>query len=357
MTDALKIMFTGGGSAGHVTPSIPLIQALQARGATIFYSGSKRGIEHSLIKSLNIPYYPIMVGKLRRYWSWRNFLTPFQLIVGIMQSSLLCYRLKPQVVFSKGGFVALPMVIGAWLNRIPVLIHESDLTPGLANRLSFPFAKLICVTFVATVKYFKNKSKVLVTGMPIRKFLYCGDRIHGLNFCGFTQEKPVLLIMAGGLGSTDVNATVRQVLISLTEKFQVVHLCGKGKLDPHFAERINYRQFEYLQEEFADVLACADLVVSRAGATSVYELLATRKPHILLPLSTQASRGDQIENAKYFSALGFSTVIYPEKFSAENLLKAIFSCYENLAEIKHRLMEFKPLDSTQLIIDALTAQV
>ncbi len=350
---AKRIMFTGGGSAGHVTPSFPLIQALRSKGAEIFYVGSKQGIEHALIKLLDIPYYFIMTGKLRRYWSWKNFLTPFQLILGITQSFLLCRRLKPYIIFSKGGFVALPVVLGAWLNRIPVVIHESDLTPGLANRLSFPFAKLICITFSATAKYFKDKAKVLVTGMPIREFLAQGDRVKGLNFCGFTEEKPVLLIMAGGLGSAVINETIRRLLTSLLEKFQIIHLCGKGKQDPQFESIPAYRQFEYIQEELGDILACADLVISRAGATSIYELLALKKPHILLPLSRQASRGDQIANAEYFSQQDLSTVLYSEEFSDEKLLQIIFDCYENLEAMKNKLAGFKQADSTRIIIDEL----
>jgi UDP-N-acetylglucosamine--N-acetylmuramyl-(pentapeptide) pyrophosphoryl-undecaprenol N-acetylglucosamine transferase len=349
----IKIMFTGGGSAGHVTPSFPLIQALKNKGATLFYSGSKEGIERSLIKPWNIPYYSITTGKLRRYWSWKNFLTPFQLIFGVAQSFLLCRQLKPGCVFSKGGFVALPVVIGAWLNRIPVVIHESDLSPGLANRLSFPFAKLICVTFDATANYFKNKSKVLVTGMPIREFLYHGDRGKGLTFCGFSTERPVLLVMAGGLGSAVINATIRRLLKTLTPNFQIVHLCGKGKLDAQFEDFPNYRQFEYLQEELGDVLACTDLVISRAGATSIYELLALKKAHILLPLSRQASRGDQIENANYFSKKGLSTVLYAEEFSDEKLLQTIFDSYKKLNITKEKLASFKQADSTKMIVEEL----
>ncbi len=346
-------MFTGGGSAGHVTPSLPLIQAFKSLGAEIFYVGSEKGIEHSLIKPLGIPYYVITTGKLRRYWSWKNFLTPFQLLLGIIQSFLLCRRLKPSVIFSKGGFVAFPVVIGAWLNHIPVIIHESDLSPGLANRLSFRFAKLICVTFPATKKYFKNKAKVIVTGMPIREFLYQGDRSEGLKFCGFTEEKPVLLVMAGGLGSAAINDSVRRLIKPLTENFQIIHLCGKGKLDIHFERFSSYRQFEYLGEELGDVLACADLVISRAGATSLYELLALKKPHILLPLSRQASRGDQMENADYFSKQGLSTILYHEAYSDEKLLQIIFDCYKNLQRIKEKLALFKQGDSTNLIVKKL----
>ena len=352
-SNAKNILFTGGGSAGHVTPSFPLIQALKSKGAEIFYVGSKQGMERALINSLGVPYYAITTGKLRRYWSWQNFLTPFQLFFGIIQSFLLCRRFKPHIIFSKGGFVALPVVIGAWLNRIPVVIHESDLTPGLANRLSFPFARLICVAFPTTAQYFKKTKKVLVTGIPIREGLFHGDRARGLKLCSFTEKKPVLLIMAGGLGSVDINDAIRRLLKLLLEQFQIVHLCGKGKKNFQFEGIPSYRQFEYMQEELADVLACADLVISRAGATSIYELLALKKPHILLPLSRHVSRGDQIKNAAYFSQQGLSSVLYSEEFSDESLLQIIFDCYKNLAAMKNKLASFKRDDSTKMIVNEL----
>jgi UDP-N-acetylglucosamine--N-acetylmuramyl-(pentapeptide) pyrophosphoryl-undecaprenol N-acetylglucosamine transferase len=354
MTKKIKIIFTGGGSSGHVTPSLPLISALQNRGENIFYVGSKKGIEHTLIKSLKIPYYAITTGKLHRYWTWKNLLTPFQLLIGITQSFLICRKIKPDVIFSKGGFVALPVVIAAKLSGISVVIHESDLTPGLANRLSFPFAKLICITFSETVKYFKNTSKVLLTGMPIRDALQHGDPAKGLKICGFIDKlKPVLLIMGGGLGSTVVNESIRRLIEPLTEKFQVIHICGKNKSDRTFEGIKDYKQFEYLQDEFADVLASADLVISRAGATSIYELLALNKPNILLPLSKKASRGDQIDNAKYFAQLGLSKVIYSEEFSDEKLLKTLSESYENLDQLKSQLSRFKQLNATQIIINKL----
>jgi UDP-N-acetylglucosamine--N-acetylmuramyl-(pentapeptide) pyrophosphoryl-undecaprenol N-acetylglucosamine transferase len=354
MQKKIKMIFTGGGSSGHVTPSLPLISALQNENVVIFYVGSKKGIEHSLIKRLNIPYYGITVGKLHRYWTCKNLLTPFQLFLGIIQSFLICRRIKPDVIFSKGGFVALPVVIAAKLNGIPAVIHESDLTPGLANRLSFPFAKLICLTFSETVRYFKNSSKVLLTGMPIRSFLLDGDPEKGLKICGFfDKKKPVLLIMAGGLGSRDINKSIRCLIVPLTEKFQVIHICGKNKLDPAFSEIKDYKQFEYLQNELADVLASADLVISRAGATSIYELLTLHKPHILLPLSKKASRGDQIVNAKYFSRRGLSKVIYSEEFSDEKLLETVLKSFETLEQIKDQLKKFEHPDSAQKIIDKL----
>ena len=197
MTKKIKIIFTGGGSSGHVTPSLPLISALQNKGVDTFYVGSKKGIEHSLIKPLKIPYYAITAGKLNRYWTWKNLLTPFQLMKGIIQSLIICRKIKPDIIFSKGGFVALPVVIAAKLSSIPIVIHESDLTPGLANRLSFPFAKLICITFPETIKYVKRTSKILLTGMPIRDTLQYGDPKRGLKFCGFTEQNKTGFINHG----------------------------------------------------------------------------------------------------------------------------------------------------------------
>lgn len=354
MTKKIKIIFTGGGSSGHVIPSLPLISALQNKGATLFYVGSKKGIEHSIIKALKIPYYPITVGKLHRYWTWKNLLTPFQLLIGIIQSYLICRKIKPDVIFSKGGFVALPVVIAAKLNGIPAVIHESDLTPGLANRLCFPFAKLVCITFPDTLKFFKNNSKVLLTGMPIRDALLHGNSERGLKFCGFVDKlKPVLLIMGGGLGSNLINECIRRLINPLTETFQVIHICGKNKSDPAFDEIKNYIQFEYLQDEFADVFTIADLVISRAGATSIYEILALNKPNILLPLSRKASRGDQIDNAKYFFQLGLSKVIYFEEFSDEKLLETVSESYRNLDQLKIQLNRFKRLNATQIITEKL----
>jgi UDP-N-acetylglucosamine--N-acetylmuramyl-(pentapeptide) pyrophosphoryl-undecaprenol N-acetylglucosamine transferase len=347
------VIFTGGGSAGHVTPNFPLMQALQAEGIQVHYVGSKTGIERALVTAQQIPYYSISTGKLRRYWSWQNFLMPFQLIKGITQSAYYCYRQKPQVIFSKGGFVALPVVIGAWLNRIPVVVHESDLSPGLANRLSFPFAKKICVTFPKTMDYLKKKQKVRLTGLPIRSFLYQGDRQRGLDFCGFTSQKPVLLVIAGSLGSQEINERIRRLRVELTKTFQIIHICGEGKLDPNLQNIPDYQQFAYLQAPLADVLACADLVLSRAGATTICELFALKKPHILLPLSRKASRGDQWQNANYCSKQGFSDTVDLDQASDQALLAAILQSYQKIPHTLQRLNTLSCQDSVPQIIDQL----
>jgi UDP-N-acetylglucosamine--N-acetylmuramyl-(pentapeptide) pyrophosphoryl-undecaprenol N-acetylglucosamine transferase len=318
-----KIVMTGGGSAGHVTPNLALIPVLQTQGWSIEYIGSEKGVERAMIEATHIPYHTIKTGKLRRYFSWQNVLDPFFVLQGIWQSYVLLRRIKPEVVFSKGGFVALPVVIGAWLARIPVVAHESDFSIGLANRLSFPFVNTICVTFPAARTKFKNPAKVMVTGTPIREGLLQGERVKGLQFCGFQADKPCLLVIGGGAGAQAINRCVRQALPMLLPSMQIIHICGPGKTDASLNHQTGYFQLEYAHAELADLFAASDWVVSRAGANALYELLVLAKPHILIPLPYSQSRGDQIENARYFEHLGASHVLAEEQLNPETLAQAI----------------------------------
>ncbi|MCP0912933.1 MULTISPECIES: undecaprenyldiphospho-muramoylpentapeptide beta-N-acetylglucosaminyltransferase [Legionella] len=318
-----KIVLTGGGTAGHVTPNMALIDELQKEGWGIAYIGSAQGVEKNMIAPMQIPFYGISSGKLRRYFSWQNFFDPVKILLGIVQSFYLLRKLKADIVFSKGGFVAFPVVVGAWLNRIPVIAHESDLTPGLANRLSFPFVDKICLTFAAAKQHFKKQEKVEVTGTPIRRSLFQGDKEKGLQRCGFNDQKPCLLVIGGSQGANKVNQCVRLSLASLCTRFQVIHVCGPGKVDASLKDREGYYQIEYAKEELADLFAASQIVISRAGANSLYELLALGKPHILIPLPQQSSRGDQIQNARYFEKLGISKVIEDEKLSPETLFTTL----------------------------------
>lgn len=347
-----KILFTGGGSAGHVTPNIAIIDALKAQNCDIAYIGSHNGIEKKLINNISIPYYAISTGKLRRYFSWQNFIDPFKLVLGIIKSTWLCRRLKPQLVFSKGGFVSLPVVIGAWLNRIPVILHESDLTPGLANKLCAPFAKKICLTFEETKKYMKNKDKLIVTGTPIRAELFSGDKSRGLNFTQLSTDKQIILVICGSLGSKKINEALRNALPDLLKHYAVIHVCGKGNLVE--TDYMSYKQFEYLTDQYADVLACADMVVSRSGANSLYELLAIKKPHLLIPLSKAASRGDQIVNAKHFSARGLSRVLFEEELNADTLTKSINQLNDDLKQLQEKLNAFNANNATQPIVKLIS---
>lgn len=351
--ESKRIILTGGGSAGHVTPNLALIPVLKAQGWTIDYIGSEHGVERSLIEAVGIPYHPIRSGKLRRYFSWQNLLDPLQVLIGIVQSFWLIRRLKPKVIFSKGGFVALPVVIGGWLARIPMVAHESDFSIGLANRLSFPFVNKICVTFSAGAQGIKNKNKVLVTGTPIREALFLGERERGLKLCGFSLDKLCLLVIGGGQGSQVINDCVRKSLEALSPSIQVIHLCGPGKVDPTLDHREDYVQMEYAHEELADLLAASDLVVSRAGANSLYELLALAKPHILIPLPLHSSRGDQIQNARYFQNLGISQVIEESLLTTDSLVSAIQTVQSQRETILKQIAALNIQSATQSIVTIL----
>lgn len=322
------IVFTGGGTAGHVTPNIALFPALKEAGYEISYIGSYDGIEKELITAQGVPYYGISSGKLRRYFNLKNFTDPFRVIKGYFQAKKLLKKLKPDIVFSKGGFVSVPVVKAAGKRKIPCIIHESDMTPGLANRLSFSSATKICANFPETLNYLP-KEKAVLTGSPIRKELFSGNKIRGLDFCGFTANKPVILVVGGSTGAASVNTAVRNLLPTLLQQFQIVHLCGKGKTDEAYNGREGYVQFEYISEELKDLFAAADIILSRAGANAICELLALKKPHVLIPLSAAASRGDQILNAESFERQGFSYVLKEEEVTNETLLSAINKVYEN----------------------------
>ena len=332
-----KIVFTGGGSAGHVTPNLALIESLGNKGWSMHYIGSKNGIEKDMLQDINITYSVVKTGKFRRYFSWKTFLEPFNVLIGIWQAFFLLRRIKPDVVFSKGGFVAFPVVVGAWANCIPVIAHESDMTPGLANRLSYPFVDKICIVTSAALKNFKNKKKLVITGTPIRKALFSGVKRHGLEFCGFTDDKPCLLVIGGSLGAEILNRVIRESLAEITSKYNVIHVCGRGKIESLYKQTPGYFQLEYAREELADLFAAATIVLSRSGANSLYEILALGKPHILVPLSTKASRGDQIDNARHFEQKGVSVVIEESNFDKSSLLKALDSTLESKEDIINKI--------------------
>lgn len=323
-----RIVLTGGGTAGHVTPNIALIPELQKQGYEVHYIGSYEGMERKLIEDENIPYYGISSGKLRRYIDLKNLSDPFKVVKGLGQAFHLLGKLKPDVVFSKGGFVSVPVVLAAKLRKIPCVIHESDMTPGLANKICIPCALRVCTNFPETMKHLPAQKAVL-TGSPIRQELFEGDRQKGLDFCGFNDNKPILLIMGGSLGAVAVNDAVRSILPELLKDFQVIHLCGKGKLDSSLDGTTGYVQYEYIKGELCNLLAAADVLISRAGANAICEILALRKPNILIPLSAEASRGDQILNAASFEKLGYSVVIQEKDVTDQGLLNAVTNLYEN----------------------------
>ena len=353
-----RIVLTGGGTAGHVTPNIALIPRLRELNYDICYIGSYDGIEKKLIEEFHIPYYGISSGKLRRYFDPKNFSDPFKVLKGIGEARRTLKELKPDIVFSKGGFVSVPVVLAAKRLHIPVIIHESDLTPGLANKICIPSAAKVCCNFPETLSHLPA-GKAVLTGSPIRQELLRGNAIAALEFCHFTANKPVILVMGGSLGSAAINDTIRGSLPELLKNFQVIHLCGKGKLDPHLTDVQGYVQFEYIKDELRDLFALADIVISRAGANAICELLALHKPNILIPLSAKASRGDQILNARSFEAQGFSIVLEEESVTNLTLLNAIQTLMDNKETYIQAMKNSNQQDSIATItglIEELTAR-
>ena len=347
-----KIILTGGGTAGHVTPNIALMPALREAGYDIVYIGSKTGLERGLIEETGVKYYGISSGKLRRYHSWKNFTDPFRVIAGYFQAMHTIRREKPDVIFSKGGFVSVPVVLAAKACRVPAIIHESDMTPGLANRIASRGASKFCCNFPETLKYLPE-GKAVLTGSPIRQELLAGDKEKAYAFTGLNSSKPILLIMGGSQGSVFINNAVRGSLDVLLEQFQIIHLCGKGNLDEALVSREGYVQYEYISGELPDLFAASDLIISRAGANAICELLALHKPNILIPLSLNASRGDQILNAKSFEKQGFSFVMDEESVTADSLTAAVTDVYGRRNEYITAMEQSGQMDSVKAVVDVI----
>ena len=324
----MKILFAGGGTAGHITPNIALLPRLLQLGYEISYIGSYNGMEKKLIEDYDIPYYGISTGKFRRYFDLKNFTDPFRVLKGYGEARKILKEICPDIVFSKGGFVTVPVVRAASSLKIPCVIHESDMTPGLANKIAMRGATKICCNFPETLKYLP-KDKAVLTGSPIRHELLLGNKPAGLKLCGFNTSKPIILVVGGSTGAVKVNNAVRAILPELLKKYQVVHLCGKGKTDASLNGIDGYIQFEYISDQMRDLFAISDIVISRAGANAICELLALRKPNILIPLSANASRGDQILNANSFKEHGYSSVMTEEEITPEKLLAAVYDLYKN----------------------------
>lgn len=347
-----KIVLTGGGTAGHVTPNIALLPHLQNKGYEISYIGSYEGIEKKLIADYNIPYYGISTGKLRRYFDPKNFTDPFRVIKGFAEAKKILKELKPDIVFSKGGFVSVPVVRAAAALKIPCIIHESDMTPGLANKLCIPVAKKICCNFPETLNHLPA-DKAVLTGSPIREELAKGNKLAAYEVCGFTANKPVIMVIGGSLGSAAINKAVRDALPSLLHDFQVVHICGKEKIDNLLLTTKGYHQFEYLKAELKDIFAMADLVISRAGANAICEILALKKPNLLIPLPAGSSRGDQILNAASFESQGYSMVVSEDDLTKELLVAKVQELYCNRNTYIQAMEESEQSDAIKTIMSLI----
>lgn len=349
-----RIIFTGGGTAGHVTPNIALIEPLLREGWEVHYIGSENGMERGLIAALSgVTYHGISTGKLRRYFSWQNFIDPFRVIKGYFQARKLIREIQPSVIFSKGGFVSVPVVLGA--GKVPVVAHESDYSPGLSNRIATRFTDKVCLSFEDTLQHV-SKGKGIFTGTPIRPALYDGDRERALAFTGLTGEKPVLLVMGGSLGAQKLNELVRAALPQLCERYDIIHLCGKGKNDCDCVA-CGYHQYEYIDKELPDLFALSDVVLSRAGANSVFELLALNKPSVLVPLTSASSRGDQLLNANYMEKKGYAKVVDQNTATTDSLVAAINEVYQQRAQYAERMCEDTRSDGTETILTIIKKAV
>ncbi len=335
-----KIVLTGGGTAGHVTPNIALIKELVNSGYEVHYIGQRNSIEEKLITSLNktykVKYHRITAGKLRRNVTVKtiinNVTDMFKVIVGLVEARGLLATIEPSVIFSKGGYVAVPVVLAGKMANVPIVVHESDFTPGLTNKISLPLAENVCVSFTETADLLTKtlKKRPIVTGTPIRKSILNGDKMNGRKLCGFKKNgKPKVLVMGGSQGAKAINNIVHELVENgKLDDFNIIHLVGKNNAD-FSIKRDNYVQFEYLNQELADIYAYTDLVISRAGANTIFELLELAKPHILIPLPKGVSRGDQIDNANSFRRAGYSVVLEEENLTEESLLDALVDLRRN----------------------------
>ncbi|MEK5391708.1 undecaprenyldiphospho-muramoylpentapeptide beta-N-acetylglucosaminyltransferase [Margalitia sp. FSL K6-0131] len=333
------IVFTGGGSAGHVTPNIAIIKEIK-EDWEIFYIGSKKGIEKELIQKINIPYFGINSGKLRRYIDFENVVDIFRVIRGCIEARSLLRKLKPKLVFSKGGFVSVPVILAAKSLKIPVFIHESDITPGLANKISQRFATKIFSSFEETKKFFPE-NKTTVVGSPIRKEILNGSAANGKKLLRYDDKSPILTIMGGSLGAQKINEAVRNSLKQLTTKYQVVHLCGKNNLDNKLVKIPRYKQYEYVHDELADILNATDIVITRGGSNAIFEFLALKIPMLIIPLGLDQSRGDQRLNAKAFEQKGYSLTLEEGNLNNETLVEYIETVFKN-SEAFRRNMKKSP---------------
>ena len=347
-----KIVLTGGGSAGHVTPNLALIPGLQAHDIEVHYIGTQDGIEHTLVHG--VPYHVIEAGKMRRYASAKNITDIFKIIKGYGQAKKILRSLQPDIVFAKGGFVSVPVAWAAAKLNIPVILHESDYTPGLANRLCMKKAQTVCLSFDTREA---AGGKGVLTGSPIRSDLLTGSRAAGLKKLGFSGDKPVLLIMGGSLGAQAVNDAVDADIEELTSRYSIVHLRGKGKLNPALDGKADYRQFEYIEEGLNDIFAAADLALSRSGANAIFEFLALRLPALLVPLPLSASRGDQILYADYFKKRGYAEVIAQEDLTPETLLSALCELEAHREELIGNMSRSAEADGTNNVLTIILKSI
>jgi UDP-N-acetylglucosamine--N-acetylmuramyl-(pentapeptide) pyrophosphoryl-undecaprenol N-acetylglucosamine transferase len=352
MPKAKRVALTGGGTAGHVMPNVALLPAFRNNGWEVFYIGSV-GIEKKIITAQGVSFHQITSGKLRRYFSFKNFVDVFKIFLGLVQSLMILLLKRPKVLFSKGGYVSVPVAYAAFLLRIPVISHESDLTPGLATKLIKPIASKIFYTFAESKKFLPMANAVYV-GNPMRDELRAGDKVRGRAFCGFPGDlkEPVILVMGGSLGAKAINEALLKSLPDLVKCYYVIHITGQGKgIDFHHPK---YKAFDYVGKELPDLFAATDLVIARAGANSIFEYLNLQIPMLLIPL-VAGSRGDQVDNAKVFADHGWAMVLPEKELTRENLTSKVEQLARSTEAMKERQRAANLPQTKELIIREIAA--
>lgn len=352
-----KIAFTGGGTIGHVAVNLALIPEAQKRDIETIYIGSKNGIEKEMItdSAKDTKYIPISSGKLRRYLSFENLKDVFKVLKGVLDARKVLKKEKPDLVFSKGGFVSVPVIIAAKSLKIPSIVHESDVTPGLANKISMKFANKMYTTFEETLKYVpKEKSDYI--GAIIREDLRDGSKEEGYQLTGFNDQLPVLLIMGGSLGSKALNKAIRDNLDYLTKKYQIIHLTGKGHVDQNI-KNANYVQYEFVSNELMHFYAITDTVISRAGANAIYEFATLKLPMLLIPLGLDQSRGDQIDNAKIFEKNGYAQVLQEKDVNQSNLISLLDKLENEREDIIDKMSHFKESYTKETLFNKIESDI
>lgn len=351
---SMKIVITGGGTGGHVVPNLAVIEELKKRfpDADLLYIGSGAEIEEKLIK---IPYKKVPCGKLRRYFSFSNFIDLIKVPFGILKSLFILISFRPKVIFGKGGYVSVPVVIAGFILRVPTIIHESDIHPGLANRILARFAKQVAVAFPNTKENFKKsfRHKVITVGNPVRKEIFKGDHKNGQKFFNLNQEQAVIFITGGSQGAKNLNLKIAEIIENLVVDFQVIHQYGNS---PIAFKHPNYHPYDFLGKEMADAYAVSDLVVSRAGANSVFEIAALGKPCIFIPLSKKASRGDQILNANFIKEKSNTPVLEEDDLSPvllERTIRGLLEDEDELNKISIKMKKIFPTDAAKKIVDLI----
>lgn len=332
-----KIVFTGGGTAGHITPNLAIIE--QLKDYDIYYIGSS-GMEKEIVsKYKNIKFVEIPAVKFIRSLTPKNLLLPFKLIKSINATKKILKEIQPSLIFSKGGFVSIPTCLAGNSLKIPVITHESDLTVGLANKIIAKKAKYLCCSFKETADNFKKNS--IFTGSPIREKIFKGNKFNVISKHKTTTNKPIILVTGGSSGAKAINNAIWENINDLCDKYVIIHITGKNNLNSKITHK-NYIQIDFTNN-IEDYFAASDIVISRAGSNTIFELLAIKKPMILIPLPKDQSRGDQLLNAENFNNQGIANILYQENLNKENLLRKIT---ETLLKRSEYINNMKKLDFT-----------